>query len=68
MVNGSVNALMKQKFTEWYSKQFAQTLDGVPLDDIDIKLRLSVVKPFHARWLLDETGWKANIIIENGWK
>ena len=30
---------MKQKFIEWYSKQIAQALDeGVPLDDIDIKI------------------------------
>ena len=37
-VNGSVKALTKQKVTELYSKQIAQALDGVPLDDIDIKL------------------------------
>ena len=72
-VNGSFKAFMKQKFTEWYSKEIAKGLDnGVQLEDIDVKLRLSVLKPLHAKWLLDaynylstEAGQK---IIENGWK
>ena len=72
-VNGSFKAFMKQKFTEWYSKEITKGLDnGVQLEDIDVKLRLSVLKPLHAKWLLDaykclstEAGQK---IIENGWK
>ena len=72
-VNGSFKALMKQKFTEWYSKQIANELEkGTPLDDIEVKLKLSVLKPLHAGWLIDaydhltsETGRK---VIANGWK
>ena len=53
-VNGSFKALMKKKFTEWYSKQIANELEkGTPLDDIEVKLKLSVLKPLHAGWLID---------------
>ena len=45
---------MKKKFTEWYSKQIANELEkGTPLDDIEVKLKLSVLKPLHAGWLID---------------
>ena len=53
-VNGSFKALLKQKFTEWYSKQITNELEkGTPLDDIEVKLKLSVLKPLHAGWLID---------------
>ena len=64
---------MKKKFTEWYSKQIANELEkGTPLHDIEVKLKLSVLKPLHAGWLIDvydhltsEAGRK---IIANGWQ
>ena len=72
-VNGSFKALMKKKFTEWYSKQIANELEkGAPLDDIEVKLKLSVLKLLHAGWLIyaydhltSEAGRK---IIANGWQ
>ena len=72
-VNGSAKSFMKRKFTEWYSAQIGKELeDGVPLDDIEIKLQLYVLKPLHASWLVDlfnyMTSDKGKEIIENGWK
>ena len=44
-VNSSFKVLMKKKFTERYSKQIANELEkGTPLDDIEVKLKLSVLK------------------------
>ena len=72
-VNGSAKAFMKRKFTEWYGSQISKALDdGVVLDDIDIKLRLSVLKPLHASWLVElfnhMTSDNGRQIIANGWK
>ena len=48
-VNGYAKSFLKQKFTEWYSSQFLVYLDnGVSIDDIEIGLQLSKMKPIHA--------------------
>ena len=53
-VNRSFKAMMKRKFTEWYSKRISEELGKeIPLEDIDIKLQLSVLKPLHAKWLVE---------------
>ena len=53
-VNGSAKSFMKKKFTEWYSSEITKALDNdVQLEDIEIKLRLSILKPLHAEWLVD---------------
>ena len=53
-VNGAAKAYMKRRFTEWYSKEIWKELEaGKDLDDIDIKLTLTILKPLHARWLGD---------------
>ena len=72
-VNGSFKALMKKKFTEWYSKQITNELEkGTPLDDIEVKLKLSVLRPLHAGWLIDAydhlTSEAGRKIIANGWQ
>ena len=49
-VNCSFKAMIKIKFTEWYSKRISEELEKeVPLEDIDIKLQLSVLKSLHAK-------------------
>ena len=72
-VNGSAKSFMKRKFTEWYSTEIGVALNqGIPLDDIEIKLQLSVLKPLHASWLVElfnyMTSEKGRKVIENGWK
>lgn len=52
--NGYVKRLMKKKFTDWYANQITQALDaGQEIDTIDIPLKLSIVKPLHAKWLIE---------------
>ena len=44
---------MKDQFTSWYSAQIQGQLDsGVVLDDVDVDLRLSVLKPIHETWIV----------------
>ena len=48
-VNGYAKRFLKSKFTEWYSSQVRAYLDnGVSIDDIEVGLQLSKIKPIHA--------------------
>ena len=64
--------MMKRKFTEWYSKRISEELEKeIPLEDINIKLQLSVLKPLHAKWLAVAFNFFTSSegeIIANGWK
>ena len=52
--NGYVKCFMKKKFTLWYSDQVICALDeGKDIKDVDISLKLSIVKPFHSKWLIE---------------
>ena len=45
-VNREAKTFMKDQFTSWYLAQIQSQLDsGVVLDDVDVDLRLSVLKP-----------------------
>ena len=53
-VNGAAKAYMKKRFTEWYSRCIIQELgSGKGVDNIDIQLKMSVLKPLHANWIND---------------
>ena len=70
-VNGYAKRFMARKFNHWYTEQVSAQLDkGVTIDEIDIKLRLSLLKPLHAGWMVDlynhMTG-EAKKIIDSGW-
>ena len=72
-VNGYVKRFMRTKFNSWYSSQLRQQLDeGKQLQDIDVPLHLSILKPFHAKWLVDcynhMTTTAGRNIILSGWK
>ena len=72
-VNGLFKALMKSKFTEWYSKEIAKQLQKkIPMEDIEVKLKVLVLKPLHASWLVEvynhPTSTSGRDIIANGWK
>ena len=72
-VNGSFKSLIKSKFTEWSSKEIGKQLEkNVPIEDIEKKLKVSVLKPLHASWLMEAynhlTSSAGREIITNGWK
>ena len=52
--NGYAKRYMKDKFTIWYSDKVQRQMDaGKALELIDIDLKLSTLKPLHAKWLLE---------------
>ena len=70
-VNRAAKAYMKRRFTEWYSNEIWKELEaGKDLDDIDVKLTLTILKPLHARWLVDlydyRTSSKGSETVNNG--
>ena len=53
-LNGYVKRFMKKKFTLRYSDQVIRALDeGKDIKDVEISLNLSIVKPLHAKWLIE---------------
>ena len=53
-VNEYAKQFSKIKFTEWYSSQVRAYLDnGVSIDDIEVGLQLSKIKPVHAGLLVE---------------
>ena len=45
---------MKNKFTLWYADQINRTLaEGKILENIEVSLKLSMIKPLHAKWILE---------------
>ena len=68
---------LKKKFTNWYAGHLSkQPEKGVKLDEVNVKLLLSTLKPLHAGWLVDfynemttpngmetiKSGWRASCI------
>ena len=53
-VNGYAKRYFKNKFNEWYSQQVSSQLArGINLENIDVKLKLSLIKSIHAVWVVD---------------
>ena len=72
-VNGYSKRFLKNKFNEWYSFQVSKQLaEGVMLENVQVKLNLTILKPIHAGWLVDfynhMTTDKGFDIIKNRWK
>ena len=64
---------MKDQFTSWYSANVQSQFDSeVPLEDVDVDLRLSVIKPIHATWLVSLykhlSSSEGKLSIAKGWK
>ena len=52
--NDQVKRFVKKKFTLWHSDQVIHALDeGKDIKDVDISLKLSIVKPLHAKWSIE---------------
>ena len=53
-LNKYAKRLMKKKFNEWYTNQVRQRLhEGKGVEQIEVKLSLTTLKPIHAKWLVD---------------
>ena len=53
-VNGYDKKYCKKKFNEWYTDQIFQQLnEGKDLEEIDVKLQLTALKPLHAKWMTE---------------
>ena len=72
-VNGHAKTFFKSKFSAWYADQISKQLnEGVKIDEVDAKFRLTTMKRLHAQWVVDfyneMTTCKGNKIIESGWR
>ena len=72
-VNGNAKRFMAKKFNNWYSEKISEQLEsGKCLEDVDVKLRLSTLKPIHAGWIVDFynyiTSEEGRKVIESGWQ
>ena len=71
--NSYVKRFMKKKFTLWYSDQVIRALDeGKDIKDVEISLKLSIVKLLHAKWLIEMynhmTSSEGKDVCLKGWK
>lgn len=71
-VNGEAKCFMKDTFTTWYSAEVQKQMEsGNSTDEIEVDLRLSVLKPLHATWLVSLynhlTGSVEKRHIAKGW-
>lgn len=72
-VNRAAKNLTKKEFVSHYSRCIQQELDaGESLKDIEVDLRLTVVKPLHAQWLVNVYNFfstdEGRSIVTKGWK
>ena len=72
-VNGAAKHFTKKKFVDWYAKQVITAIEkGVNIDDINVNLKLSTLKPLHASWIIQlynhMTSFEGRGIIINGWR
>ncbi|CAH1248589.1 POGZ [Branchiostoma lanceolatum] len=69
-VNDALKKDLTQSFTDFYAQKVAKALEeGLPIEDVKVDLRLSVMKPLHASWLLgaiDRVAAKRNVVAR-GW-
>ena len=72
-VNGYTKRFLKRKFNEWYANQITQQLaKGKNLEDVEVIMKLSLIKPIQAGWLVElynhMTTEKGRDIISGGWR
>ena len=62
---------MKKKFNEWYTSQVQQLGEGKEVEQIEVKLTLTTLKPIHAKWRVDfynhMTITERKKVISNDW-
>ena len=53
-VNKSAKCYLAEKYQNWYAEKVLQQLNrGVVAHDVKVDVRLSTMKPLHARWIID---------------
>ena len=53
-VNGHFKQYMKKNLSTWYSEQISLALEnGEKLENINISFKITVLKPLHAKWLVE---------------
>ena len=72
-VNGYAKKYCKSKFNHWYMSEITKQMDdGKAVEEVDVKLQLTRLKPFHAEWLTElynhMTTQEGIDIIMSGWK
>ncbi len=72
-VNGAAKSFAKKEFITYYSNNVQQQIEnGTNLDEVNVDLRLSVIKPLHAQWLVNMYNFfsesKGREIVLKGWK
>ena len=72
-VNDQAKKFCKEKFKSWYSGEVQRQLDsGTSFEDIEVDLRMSVIKPIQAGWLVAIydylTGAEGRKCILKGWE
>ena len=72
-INKFAKDFMKGMFSTWFTRQISRGLEnGVELDDIEVDYRLSILKPLHAKWLVELCNHmftdEGKEIVANDWK
>ena len=72
-VNRSAKQFMRKQFVTYYSEIVRHKLDnGESVEDIEVDLRVTAIKPLHAQWLISMynffTTRKGTQVIHKGWK
>ena len=53
-INQSANKFISNKFNAWYADRVSKQLsNGVAPGDVKVSLKMSDLKPFHARWIFE---------------
>ena len=53
-VNDATKQFMKRKFEDWYPGQIVTEMNkGTDVEEIDVQMKLFVMKPLHVSWLLE---------------
>ena len=52
-INDQFRGLLKQEFSRWYANEVQESMrQGVPISNIKVDRRASLMKPLHANWLM----------------
>ena len=72
-VNGAAKKFAKKEFVTYYSAEVRRQLGcGKDMEDIEVDLRLTVIKPLHAQWLVNMYNYfttpNGKEIVLKGWR